>query len=331
MAAGGSFTFGSMSGSGYISLSQDKIKSTYDSVLEQSGIFARNGGFDITVGNHTQLNGAVIASRAGADKNSLDTGTLGFADIDNKADYKVSHSGISLSGGSNMSAGSMLASNGLANVGTLLAGMNGKGHAEGTTQSAVANGNITIRDKTNQQQDVATLSRDTEHANGSIGQIFNKEEEQKRLQTAQLVGEIGGQMTNMVSTYGDTKALEAVRAQGGNYANMSADALRNTEAYQKEFGDYGIGGKYQMVAQSVNGILAGAAGGDFNKALAGGLNPVMAQAIKGATTDGNKVDESANRWRTRSGALWRRSFQAAMRRQARLAHSAENWRQGISP
>ncbi|WP_336982322.1 MULTISPECIES: hemagglutinin repeat-containing protein [unclassified Cedecea] len=287
MAAGGSYTFGGGGGSGYISLSQDKMKSTYDSVLEQSGIFAGNGGFDITVGNHTQLNGAVIASRAGADKNSLDTGTLGFSDIGNKADYKVSHSGISLSGGTKIFPGSMLAANGLANVGTLLAGMNGKGHAEGTTQSAVAGGSITVRDKANQQQDVATLSRDTEHANGSIGQIFNKEEEQKRLQTAQLVGEIGGQMTGVVATYGDLQALDAVRAKDSKYASMSAAELRNTEDYQKAFGDYGIGGKYQMIAQSVSGILAGAAGGDFNKALAGGLNPVMAQAIKG-TTEGNE-------------------------------------------
>ncbi|WP_336709936.1 VENN motif pre-toxin domain-containing protein, partial [Cedecea sp. VD27] len=72
-------------------------------------------------------------------------------------------------------------------------------------------------------------------------------------------------------------------AKDSKYASMSAAELRNTEDYQKAFGDYGIGGKYQMVAQSVSGILAGAAGGDFNKALAGGLNPVMAQAIKGAT------------------------------------------------
>lgn len=294
VAAGGSYTFGGGGGSGYISVSQDKMKSTYDSVQEQSGIFAGNGGFDITVGNHTQLNGAVIASRAGADKNSLDTGTLGFSDIGNKADYKVSHSGISLSGGTKPSPGSMLAANGLANVGTLLAGMNGKGHAEGTTQSAVADGNITIRDRANQQQDVAELSRDTEHANGSIGQIFNKEEEQKRLQTAQLVGEIGGQMTSVVSTYGDLQALDAVRAKDSKYASMSAAELRNTEDYQKAFGDYGIGGKYQMVAQSVSGILAGAAGGDFNKALAGGLNPVMAQVIKGATTKGGEVNEPAN-------------------------------------
>jgi hypothetical protein len=88
-----------MSGSGYISASQDKMKSRFDSVAEQTGLFAGDGGFDVTVGNHTQLDGAVIASTATADKNSLDTGTLGFSDLQNEADYKVSHAGISLSGG----------------------------------------------------------------------------------------------------------------------------------------------------------------------------------------------------------------------------------------
>ncbi len=48
---------------------------------EQTGIFAGQGGVDITVGEHTQLNGAVIGSTASAEKNTLDTGTLGFSDI----------------------------------------------------------------------------------------------------------------------------------------------------------------------------------------------------------------------------------------------------------
>jgi hypothetical protein len=49
-----------------------------------------------------------------------------------------------------------------------------KGHAEGTTQAAVADGSITIRDKANQKQDVADLSRDTEHANDSISPISTR-------------------------------------------------------------------------------------------------------------------------------------------------------------
>nr|WP_305071512.1 hypothetical protein [Providencia sp. wls1943] len=56
---------------------------------EQTGIQAGKGGFDITVDKHTQLDGAVIASTADKDKNKLDTGTLGFGDIKNQADYKV--------------------------------------------------------------------------------------------------------------------------------------------------------------------------------------------------------------------------------------------------
>ncbi|WKW41567.1 hypothetical protein [Kosakonia cowanii] len=48
------------------------------------------------------------------------------------------------------------------------------GHAEGTTQSAVADGTVIVRDAANQQQDVGTLSRDTEHANGSIDPILTR-------------------------------------------------------------------------------------------------------------------------------------------------------------
>ncbi|ENL7351882.1 hemagglutinin repeat-containing protein, partial [Escherichia coli] len=44
VAAGGSFTFGSMTGSGYIAASRDKMKSRFDSVAEQTGMFAGDGG-----------------------------------------------------------------------------------------------------------------------------------------------------------------------------------------------------------------------------------------------------------------------------------------------
>ncbi|WP_277921573.1 hypothetical protein, partial [Pseudomonas sp. EGD-AKN5] len=53
--------------------------------------------------------------------------------------------------------------------------------ASGTTGSAISNGTLEIRDPANQQQDVASLSRDVEHANGSISPIFDKEKEQNRL------------------------------------------------------------------------------------------------------------------------------------------------------
>ena len=69
---------------------------------------------------------------------------------------------------------------------------------------------LIVRDKDKQQQDVAQLNRDTEHANdGSISPIFNKQKEQNRLKQAQLIGEIGGQTMDVIRTQGDIAGLKA--------------------------------------------------------------------------------------------------------------------------
>ncbi|EPT9751693.1 hemolysin, partial [Yersinia enterocolitica] len=114
----------SMTGSASINASRDKMHSNFDSVQEQTGFFAGKGGFDITVGEHTQLDGAVIASTATADKNTLDTGTLGFSNIGNKADFKVEHQSVGISTGGNI--GGQFVGN-MANG--LLVGANNEGHA----------------------------------------------------------------------------------------------------------------------------------------------------------------------------------------------------------
>ncbi|ELY4673026.1 hemagglutinin repeat-containing protein, partial [Cronobacter muytjensii] len=283
--AGGSFTFGSMTGSGYLGVTQDKMRSTFDSVAEQSGVFAGKGGFDVSVGNHTQLNGAVIGSTAAADKNRLETGTLGFTDIGNKADYKVSHKGGTIGVGTGSGSLIGLGSSALSAVsGAMLSGLGNSGHASGTTQSAVSEGTIVIRDKTGQQQDMASLSRDVANANDAISPIFNKEKEQKRLQIAQMTGDIAGQMTSMVMTEGNISALKAARAVPGN-ANLSAEELKQTRAYQDAFRDYGTGGKYQQIAQSASAAIAGLANGDFSGAVAGAAAPFIATFVKKHTDE----------------------------------------------
>ncbi|ENO4924240.1 hemagglutinin repeat-containing protein, partial [Escherichia coli] len=205
-SAGGSFTFGSMSGSASVNLSRDKMHSNYDSVQEQTGIFAGRGGFDVTTGQHTQLNGAVIASTATADKNRLDTGTLGFSDTENRADFKTEHQSAGLSTGGSV-AGNFLGN--MAN--NLLVGANHEGHADSTTQSAVSAGNITIRDTQSQKQDVADLNRDAAHANQTLSPIFDREKEQQRLQQAQLIGEIGNQVADIARTEGQIAGEKAKR------------------------------------------------------------------------------------------------------------------------
>ncbi|EJE3041425.1 hemagglutinin repeat-containing protein [Salmonella enterica] len=289
-SAGGSFTWGA-GGGGYGSASRDNIHSNYDSVNEQSGIFAGQGGFDITVGNHTQLDGAVIASTAHADRNSLDTGTLGWTDIHNQADYKTSHTGVSAgmssSGGT---PGSQLAGNALASMGnSLVAGGGSEGHAGGTTSSAISAGTITVRDPASQQQDVAGLSRDTENANGSVAPIFDKEKEQRRLQEARLISQITGQAGDIVRTHGDMAALEEARKDPKN-AGMSEDALHQTDAYRNKMKEYGTGSMPQMVVQAVGGVLGGLSADNLGQALAGGLNPVVARLIKAETGDNREAN-----------------------------------------
>nr|WP_286087760.1 hemagglutinin repeat-containing protein [Enterobacter asburiae] len=287
VSGGVGYTFGAGTASGSINVSRDKMTSDYDSVQEQSGMFAGSGGFDVTVGNHTQLDGGVIASTATADKNRLDTGTLGFSDINNKADFKTEHQGAGISTGG--SIGGQFAGN-MANA--LLAGGGNSGHAEGTTQAAVSEGSLIIRDKENQKQDVADLSRDAEHANGSISPIFDKEKEQQRLQEVQLIGEIGSQAADVANTYGETEGLKAARdalaKEGVTEPGADAsdalkkvyqDALRGSDAYKTTTAKYGTGSDLQRGIQAATAALQGLAGSDLTAVLAGASGPELANYI----------------------------------------------------
>ncbi|MEI7248655.1 hemagglutinin repeat-containing protein, partial [Pectobacterium carotovorum] len=152
VAAGGSFTWGSMSGSGYLSASKDKIHSNYDSVQQQTGFFAGKDGFGIKTGEHTQLDAAVIGSTASAEKNRLETGTLGWSGLNNKAEFKVEHSGIGLSASPSMS-GSMLSTLAMT-VPSALMSLGNSGNASSTTYAAVSDGTLLLRDTAKQVQDI---------------------------------------------------------------------------------------------------------------------------------------------------------------------------------
>ena len=276
---------GSMGGgSGSLSLSQSKMHSTWASVEAQTGIFAGEGGFDVKVGGHTQLNGSVLASTAAAELNRLDTGTLGFRDIKNYAEYSVEQqsAGVSTSGS--------VAGQFLGNAASgLLMGANGSGTDSSLTRAAVSEGSIVIRDSANQQQDVTGLSRDAAHANQTLSPIFDKEKEQNRLATAQKIGEIGRQVSDVLVTQGKLNAQAAQAAAraklvaGGNGSpseeQISAQVSRTATA------DYDTGGKYQKVAQAVTVVMQGLAGGNLAQAASGAVSPYVAEIIHSQTTD----------------------------------------------
>ncbi|WP_161779425.1 VENN motif pre-toxin domain-containing protein [Pantoea ananatis] len=184
----------------------------------------------------------------------------------------------------------------------MLAGAGDKGHAEGTTQSAVANGTIVVRDQANQKQDTATLSRDTAHANDSISPIFNKEKEQQRLQTAQMIGEIGSQVGDIVKTQG---AIEATRAANNDMKQVSSEKLQQAkkdweeanpgktptseqiskQAWQSYYdkalsaSPYAVGGSVQRIVTAATATVQGLASGDIRAAAAGGAAPYIANLI----------------------------------------------------
>jgi len=300
-SAGGSFTLGSMTGSASVSASRDRLNSNFDSVKEQTGLFAGKGGYDVTVKEHTQLDGAVIASTAESDRNRLDTGTLGWSDIHNQADYRATHSGGSLS------TGGPVGKNLLTNMaGGMLSGANNSGHAEGTTKAGVSEGALLIRDQDGQQQDVTTLNRDTDHANdGSISPIFNREKEQNRLRQAQLIGEIAGQAMDVIRTQGDIAGLKAqtdpaALAQAREQLKKDDKPFRESDVLQRAYNNamqqYGTGSDLQKAAQAVTGALTALAGNNLAGALASGASPYLATEIKKLTTNPltGKVDVTSN-------------------------------------
>lgn len=296
LSAGGSVGFGN--GSLNISASRDKMHSEYRSVQNQTGIFAGKEGFDITVGKHTQLDGTVIASEGNAEKNRLDTGTLGFKNIENKAEYRVEHQGGSLSTGGGVGG------NLISNMGSALAmGGNKKESSHNTTHAAVSDGKWIIRDTEHQTQDVATLSRDTENAHSALNKIFDKEKEQNRVKEQQLLGEIGVQVRDIVRTEATIRATEKAKAdfdirnykqddidkakaeliaEGKSVGDRDITALLFNKEVEKNLAEsgFGTGGKYTRAMQAATAAVQGVMGGDLKAALADGAAPFIANEIK---------------------------------------------------
>ncbi|ENN8378985.1 hemagglutinin repeat-containing protein, partial [Providencia rettgeri] len=279
-SVGGSYSQGGGI-SANISADKSEMHSDYQSVDNQTGIHAGQGGFDITVGDHTQLDGAVISSDASKDKNRLDTGTIGFNDIENKADYTVEQQ----SGGFN--TGGEIGGQLISNAGSaLLAGVNNKGKDSNTTQSAVAEGDIIVRDTENQTQNVDDLSRDTDNAHEKLGTIFDKDEEQKRIDRNQLIGEIGQQIKDIAVTDARINATQNVLK---NNPDLKGDALEAAIQAEINQSKWGVGGENTRIVDAGTALIQGLANGDVNAAVANASAPYIANYIAKEIGKDNKA------------------------------------------
>ena len=165
--------------------SKGKMTSDYASVTEQAGLYAGDVGFDITTKGNTTLEGAVIDSKAKADKNKLSTKSLTVKDIKNKAEYKSSNTGLSytsVSGFKNLSqAGKDAVYNSLGLLPKLLP--DSEKSIESTTKSVIANGTI----KTESSNiDINKISKDTKNSLNKLDTIFDKKKVEERQELARL-------------------------------------------------------------------------------------------------------------------------------------------------
>lgn len=178
--------------------SSGTTKSDYNSVTDQSGIYAGEGGFNITVDKNTDLKGGVIDSDATPDKNKLTTDTLTWEDVDNKAEYSSKDVGINV----NINNGAKDNEKGV----TPNIGMPAKGEDESTTKAGVAQGTIEITDKENQKQNIEDLNRDTKNTLNKLEQIFDKQTVAERKEMAALFGELAYNVVHNIDGTPEQKA-----------------------------------------------------------------------------------------------------------------------------
>ncbi|EPJ1404300.1 VENN motif pre-toxin domain-containing protein, partial [Yersinia enterocolitica] len=175
----------------------------------------------------------------------------------------------------------------------MLTGVNNECHADSTTHAAVSDGSITLRDTEKQQQNVADLSRDVEHANNALSPIFDKDKEQNRLREAQLIGEIGSQVSDVIRTQGDINGLKAAKEKLGPLKENATEKdraeymekLRNSDVYKDEMKKNGTGSALQQGVQAATAAIQGLAGG-----LAGGST---ADAVAGAQAGKNALENNS--------------------------------------
>ncbi|WP_217645154.1 hemagglutinin repeat-containing protein [Pelosinus propionicus] len=266
------------------SYSKGKTNSNYQSVTDQAGIYAGEGGFNIEVGGNTDLKGAVIASDATPDKNKLSTDTLTYSDIQNKAEYSASSIGVNL----NTSPNAKYNEQGF----TPNIGVPASGNDESTTKSAVANGTIEIR--SNPNQDISNLSRDTSGSLNTLGKIFDKQTVQEQQELAKVFGEVAYEEVHKISQRAQDSAQNELDAAKKNGA--SKDEL---DRLQAKVDSWDVGGTNKVALHAlVGGIMSDLGGSGFSSGAVGsGFNQVVQKELK------NRFENQPDMWQWASAVV----------------------------
>ena len=237
--------------------------STYESVTKQAGIYAGKEGYDIQVKNNTRLKGAVIDSQAEKEKNRITTGTLTWENIDNKAEYKASGKGISVS----THAVSKLNPLGLGYVPTIPV----KGEAGSITYAAIADSIITTtKEKTDKE-----ISHDTTNALNTLSEIFDKKKIEEKQEYVNILSQVGYRLIGDIAGHKENELNK--KAEKARKENNSILA----EKYEKEAKKWSESGTNRIAMHGIMGALVSKeAGAGMTKGLTGaGLNALLQKEL----------------------------------------------------
>ena len=233
--------------SGSANIAGSKMNSDYQAVIDQTGLSAGQGGYDINVGQTTTLQGAVIASDATADKNHLSTDRLLVSDIKNKSEITSQAGSLSYSGA--MEGDGVDARSGAGGAMPVLL----KDSDKSKTQSAISEGTITVRNPDG-ANDLVGLNRDTANANQHLDRPDEKAM-QERIDLIQSSAQLSSSVINTVAKAKADAATKLAReATTPEQKQAAAIALDDAKSWL-------VGGDKRLMADIASGLIAAGLGG----------------------------------------------------------------------
>ncbi|GHE21164.1 hypothetical protein GCM10017767_16850 [Halomonas urumqiensis] len=279
-----------------LNASRTQIDGDYQSVKQQSGLRAGDGGFQVNVEGTTSLTGGAITSTQTAIDNDLnrfstagqsardaiDSGALTLTDIANRASVDADSASIGLSTGEDGA--------GLSGIGT------GRvdGNASSTTVAAISGlaGHQAAR---------------TGDADTGIEPIFDAESVKQDVQAqAAITQEFGSKASQLVGDLAQAKReeeralrLHARQAQAAGDTERAGQLNAQADRLQRDWGDNGT---QRLAAHTAIGALTGGTAGATGAAVGTLSTPAVADVLNEAGLDDTLADGLAALASTVAGA-----------------------------
>ncbi|QIM61985.1 hypothetical protein A1D29_00890 [Pasteurellaceae bacterium Orientalotternb1] len=243
-------------------------KSNSKQVMEQSGLFAEEGGYHITA-NNVHLEGGAIASTNPANS-ELTTNKITFSDIQNSSNYGATSGAIA--GGYSQSSGT--------NVSPSLP-MHEQGKDSTTTKATLTEGKITLnKDSNPTETTVKALGINTDLAEANK-QVEAPKDINQVLKEQNAISQNVGHIATAATTFSNRQAS---KLEDEAKAAEQAGDHQTAEAKREEAKSWQVGGENKRKVDAITSALSLALAGQSPQAIAtGAASPYINQAIKEAT------------------------------------------------